>query len=151
YIAMLSVAIILVGAFLLNRTKMGRYTVAIGGNRDAAYLAGIKVRSYEASTYVLNSIFVALAALALSSRTGSGLPDLASGIGITTIAAVFIGGGAWGGGRGTMFGTFLGVLLIGIIGNGLDLNSVSSHLQTILTGVLMAVAVGLGAMRKRRA
>lgn len=150
-LALLAAAVMLLGAFLLNRTTLGRYAVAIGGNTDAAYLSGIKVKSFTAATYVLNSVFVALAAIALSSRTGSGLPDLGAGIEITTIAAVFIGGVAWGGGRGTMMGALLGVLLIGVIGNGLDLNSVNSNLQIIVTGLLMAAAVGLGMLRNRSA
>lgn len=149
-IALLALAVVLLGGFLLNRTSLGRYAVAIGGNSEAAYLSGIKVKPFTAATYVLNSAFVALAAIALSSRTGSGLPDLGAGIEITTIAAVFIGGVAWGGGRGTMMGAVLGVLLIGIIGNGLDLNSVNSNIQIIVTGLLMAVAVALGALRKKK-
>ncbi len=149
-IAILAIVVVLLGGFLLNRTTLGRYAIAIGGNENAAFLSGIKVQTYTAATYVLNSVFVALAALALSSRTGSGLPDLGAGIEITTIAAVFIGGVAWGGGRGTMTGAVLGVLLIGIIGNGLDLNSVNSNIQIIVTGLLMAIAVGLGQLRKRR-
>lgn len=150
-IALLAAGVFLLGALLLTRSTLGRYAVAIGGNSEAARLSGIQVRPFTAATYVLNSAFVALAAIALSSRTGSGLPDLGAGIEITTIAAVFIGGVAWGGGRGSMLGVLLGVLLIGVIGNGLDLNSVSSSVQTIITGLLMAAAVALGALRKRRA
>ncbi len=149
-IALLAAGVLIVGAVLLNRSSLGRYAVAIGGNSEAARLSGIKVKPFTASTYILNSAFVALAAIALSSRTGSGLPDLGAGMEITTIAAVFIGGVAWGGGRGSMLGVLLGVLLIGVIGNGLDLNSVNSNVQTIITGLLMAAAVALGMLRKRR-
>lgn len=148
-LAILAAVILLLAGFLLNRTTLGRYAVAIGGNSEAAYLSGIKVKTYTAATYVLNSVFVAVAAIALSSRTGSGLPDLGAGIEITTIAAVFIGGVAWGGGRGSVIGAVLGVLLIGVIGNGLDLNSINSNIQIIITGLLMAAAVGLGMLRKR--
>jgi ribose/xylose/arabinose/galactoside ABC-type transport system permease subunit len=147
-IGLLAFAVLLVGALLLNRTPLGRYSLAIGSNSEAAYLSGIRVRTITASTYVLNSVFAALAAIALSSRTGSGLPDLGAGIEITTIAAVFIGGVAWGGGRGSVVGALLGVLLIGVIGDGLDLKGVNSHVQVIITGVLMAVAVALTAMRR---
>lgn len=149
-IALLAAAVMILGAFLLNRSTLGRYAVAIGGNSEAAYLSGIRVKGYNASTYVLNSVFTALAAIALSSRTGSGLPDLGAGIEITTIAAVFIGGVAWGGGRGSMLGVLLGVLLIGVIGNGLDLRSVNSNIQIIITGLLMAAAVALGMLRRKR-
>jgi len=145
----LAVAVLLLGAIVLNRTPLGRYALAIGSNPEAAYLSGIRTRMITAATYVLNSVFVALAAITLSSRTGSGLPDLGAGIEITTIAAVFIGGVAWGGGRGTVIGALLGVLLIGIIANGLDLKGVNSHVQVIVTGVLMAAAVALTALRSR--
>lgn len=148
-IALLAAGVLLVGGLALNRSTLGRYALAIGGNSEAAFLSGIKVKHFTASTYVLNSVFVALAAIALSSRTGSGLPDLGSGMEITTVAAVFIGGVAWGGGRGSMMGVVLGVLLIGVIGNGLDLNSVDSNVQTIVTGLLMAAAVALGMLRKK--
>lgn len=148
-IALLAAAVMILGALLLNRAALGRYAIAIGGNSEAARLSGIKVKPYTVATYVLNSVFVAVAAIALSSRTGSGLPDLGAGIEITTIAAVFIGGVAWGGGRGSILGVLLGVLLIGIIGNGLDLNSVNSHIQVIITGLLMAAAVALGMLRGR--
>lgn len=147
-LGILAALVLILGAVLLNRSPLGRYAIAIGGNSEAAYLSGIKVRSFTAGTYVLNSVFCALGAIALSSRTGSGLPDLGAGIEITTIAAVFIGGVAWGGGRGTVTGALLGVLLIGVIGNGLDLKGVNSHVQVIVTGVLMAVAVALTAMRR---
>jgi ribose/xylose/arabinose/galactoside ABC-type transport system permease subunit len=147
-IGLLAGAVLLIGALLLHRTPLGRYALAIGSNTEAAYLSGIRVRTTTVATYALNSVFVALAAIALSSRTGSGLPDLGGGIEITTIAAVFIGGVAWGGGRGTITGALLGVLLIGVIGNGLDLKGVNSHVQVIITGVLMAVAVAVTALRR---
>lgn len=148
-IGILAAAVVLLGALLLNRTPLGRYSLAVGSNAEAAYLSGIRTRAVTAGTYVLNSAFVALAAIALSSRTGSGLPDLGAGIEITTIAAVFIGGVAWGGGRGTVTGVLLGVILIGVLGNGLDLKGVNSNVQVIITGVLMAVAVGFTALRGR--
>ena len=147
-IGLLAGAVLLIGALLLHRTPLGRYALAIGSNTEAAYLSGIRVRTTTVATYALNSVFVALAAIALSSRTGSGSPDLGGGIEITTIAAVFIGGVAWGGGRGTITGALLGVLLIGVIGNGLDLKGVNSHVQVIITGVLMAVAVAVTALRR---
>ena len=147
-IGLLAGAVLLIGALLLHRTPLGRYALAIGSNTEAAYLSGIRVRTTTVATYALNSVFVALAAIALSSRTGSGLPDLGGGIEITTIAAVFIGGVAWGAGRGPITGAPLGVLLIGVIGNGLDLKGVNSHVQVIITGVLMAVAVAVTALRR---
>jgi ribose transport system permease protein len=144
----LAVLVFLAAWFLLARTKFGRYTYAVGGNAEAARLSGINVRWVTIGTYVVCSLFTALAAITLSSKVGSGLPDLGTGLEITTIAAVFIGGVAWGGGAGTAVGALLGVLLISILGNGLDLSAVSSNVQTIVTGVLMALAVGLTQLRR---
>ncbi|GAA1859776.1 sugar ABC transporter permease [Pseudonocardia ailaonensis] len=146
--AILAVVVAIVAAFVLRRTVFGRYTYAIGGNSDAALLSGINVRSVKLGTYVVCSLFAALGALTLSSRTGSGIPDLGSGLEITSIAAVFIGGIAWGGGRGTVLGAMLGVILIAMLGNGLDLLSVQTNVQTIVTGILMAAAVALTQLRR---
>jgi ribose transport system permease protein len=147
--AVLAFVAFVLAAFVLRGTSFGRYTYAIGGNAEAARLSGINVRWVTIGTYVVCSLFTALAAITLSSRTGSGLPDLGAGLEITTIAAVFIGGVAWGGGKGTAFGAMLGVLLIAMVGNGLDLNAVESHVQVIVTGVLMALAVAISELRKR--
>lgn len=147
--AVVAAIVVVIAAVILRGTTLGRFTYAIGGNSDAAFLSGVNVNRVTILNYVLCSAITAVAALTLSSRTGSGLPDLGSGMEITTIAAIFIGGVAWGGGRGSMVGVVLGVLLIGVINNGLDLNSVNSHVQTIVTGVLMALAVGISVLRKR--
>jgi ribose transport system permease protein len=144
-----AIVVVVLAGLILTRTTLGRYTYAIGGNSDAAFLSGINVRMTTMLNYVLCSAFTAVAAVTLSSRTGSGLPDLGSGLEITTIAAIFIGGIAWGGGKGSIIGVVLGVLLVGVINNGLDLNSVDSNVQTIVIGVLMAVAVGISVLRKR--
>ena len=146
--ALLALAVFGLAAFILKRTTFGRYTYAVGGNAEAARLSGINVRAVTLGTYVLCSFFTALGAITLSSRTGSGLPDLGSGLEITAIAAVFIGGIAWGGGRGTALGAMLGVLLIAMLGNGLDLLAVQTNVQTVVTGLLMAAAVGLGQIRR---
>lgn len=147
--ALLAGAVLVAAWFILRRTLLGRYTYAVGSNAEAARLSGIDVRQITLSSYVLCSLFTALGAITLSSRTGSGLPDLGSGLEITTVAAVFIGGVAWGGGRGTVVGAALGVLLIAVLGNGLDLLSVQSNVQTVITGVLMALAVALDQLRRR--
>jgi ribose transport system permease protein len=148
FAALLAVAVFATAAFILRRTTFGRYTYAVGSNAEAARLSGIDVRTATLGTYVVCSLFTALGAITLSSRTGSGLPDLGSGLEITSVAAVFIGGVAWGGGRGTALGAMLGVLLIAMLGNGLDLLSVQTNVQTVITGVLMAAAVALAQLRR---
>lgn len=135
---------------ILNRTRLGRYTYAVGGNPEASRLSGVNVRLVTIATYVVCSLFTAFGALTLSSRVSSGLPDLGSGLEITTIAAVFIGGVAWGGGAGSVLGAVLGVALLSILSNGLDLNAVDSSVQTMINGALILVAVGVNNLRRRR-
>jgi ribose/xylose/arabinose/galactoside ABC-type transport system permease subunit len=146
---LLALLVILAAWFVLRRTRFGRYTYAVGGNLEAARLSGINVRLTLVGTYVLCSFFTALGALTLSSRVSAGLPDLGHGLEITAIAAVFIGGVAWGGGAGSVIGVILGVFLLTVIGNGLDLHGANSNLQTVITGLLIILAVGLNSLRMR--
>jgi ribose transport system permease protein len=147
---LLAIILVVLAWVLLNRTRFGRYTYAVGGNIEASRLSGVNVRLVTIATYVACSFFTALAAITLSSRVGAGLPDLGSGLEITTIAAVFIGGVAWGGGAGSVIGAVLGVALLAILSNGLDLNAVDSNIQVMINGGLILVAVGLNNLRRRR-
>jgi ribose transport system permease protein len=146
----LAILVVVVAWFLLNRTSFGRYTYAVGGNAEASRLSGIRVRGVLILGYVVCSFFTALAAITLSSRVSSGLPDLGTGLEITTIAAVFIGGVAWGGGAGSVIGAVLGVALLSVLSNGLDLNAVNSNIQTMVIGALILLAVGVNNLRRRR-
>ena len=147
---LLAIVVVAVAWFLLNRTSFGRYTYAVGGNAEASRLSGIRVRGVLIMGYVVCSLFTALAAITLSSRVSSGLPDLGNGLEITAIAAVFIGGVAWGGGAGSVIGAVLGVALLSVLSNGLDLNAVNSNIQTMVIGALILLAVGLNNLRRRR-
>lgn len=145
--AIVAAIVLLLASFLLRRTSFGRYTYAIGGNAEAARLSGIKVGLVTVGAYVVCSVFTAMGALTLSSQVGSGVANLGIGLEVTTLAAVFIGGAAWGGGAGTVSGVLLGSLLLGVLGNGFDLIAVSSDIQTIVTGILIAVSVALAGRR----
>ena len=146
---LLAILLVALAWFLLNRTRFGRYTYAVGGNSEASRLSGVPVRGVLISSYVVCSMFTAFGAITLSSRVSAGLPDLGNGLEITTIAAVFIGGVAWGGGAGSVIGAVLGVLLLSVLSNGLDLNAVSSNVQTMINGALILLAVGLNNLRRR--
>lgn len=147
--SILAVAVVVLAWLLLKRTRFGRYVYALGGNFEAARLSGVRTTFVTIAAYVTCAIFTAVGAITLSSRVGSGLPGLGGGIEIQAIAAVFIGGVAWGGGAGSVVGAFLGVALVTVLGNGLDLAAVSSDVQTMVTGFLVVLAVGLNARRKR--
>ena len=145
----LAIAVVIVAWLLLKRTRFGRYVYALGGNFEAARLSGVRTIFVTIAAYVTCSIFTSIGAITLSSRVGSGLPGLGGGLEIQAIAAVFIGGIAWGGGAGSVIGAVLGVALVTVLANGLDLAAVSSDVQTMITGFLVVLAVGLNARRRR--
>lgn len=126
---------------VLKYTKFGRRVYAVGGNENAAYLAGINVKNFKLLLYGLNGLFVAIATMALLSRTGVGSPLMGSGKEIDVIAAVVVGGTALSGGKGNLWGTFIGVLLLGCISNALNILGVSPYWQYIMRGGLIIVAV----------
>lgn len=136
---------------VLKYTKFGRRVYAVGGNENAAYLAGINVKNFKLLLYGLNGLFVAIATMALMSRTGVGGPLMGEGKEIDVIAAVVVGGTALSGGRGNLWGTFIGVLLLGCISNALNILGVSPHWQYIMRGSLIVGAVLLSYLSSQRA
>lgn len=131
--------------WLLSRyTKFGRRVYALGDNESAAFLAGIDVKNFKLMLYGINGFFVAIASMALASRLGTGNPLMGSGREIEVIAAVVVGGTALSGGKGNIWGTFIGALLLGIISNALNILGVSPYWQFIMRGVLIIGAVVIG-------
>lgn len=137
---------LLLGA-LLHLTRFGHYVFAIGGNARAAKVMGIDTRRVRFLTYVLVSCMAALAGVLLVVQTASGQPAAAMGYELTAIAAVIVGGATLGGGSGRMIGTIVGVLLLGVVSNGLNLFGVSPFWQPIATGLILILAVGLDRAR----
>ena len=135
---------------VLKYTKFGRRVYAVGGNENAAYLAGINVKNFKLLLYGINGVFVAIATMVLLSRTGVGGPLMGSGKEIDVIAAVVVGGTALSGGKGNLWGTFIGVLLLGIISNALNILGVSPYWQYIMRGGLIIVAVLLSYLSSQR-
>lgn len=138
------VVLVIVMALVFKYTKFGRRVYAVGGNEQAAYLAGINVKNSKLIFYALNGLFVAIASLTLLSRLGTGNPLMGEGREIEVIAAVVVGGTALSGGRGDVVGTLIGVLLLGIISNALNILGVNPHWQYIMRGVLIVAAVLIG-------
>lgn len=126
---------------MLNNTRFGRHIYAIGGNEQAAVVSGLNVGLIRVGVYAIAGLLSGLAGLVLSSRIGSGQPGLAVGIELDAIAAAVIGGTSLSGGVGTIWGTIVGALIIGILNNGLDLLNVSAYWQTIVKGFIIVVAV----------
>jgi ribose/xylose/arabinose/galactoside ABC-type transport system permease subunit len=136
--------------FMLTRTRTGRYLYAIGGNEEAAVLSGIKVARYKVFAYCMSGLLAGLAAIILTSRVVSGQPTLGEAFELQAIAATIIGGTSFSGGQGTLVGTFLGVVLMAIIGNGLNLIRVSSFIQMMVLGAIIVFAVTLDTIQHRK-
>jgi len=136
--------------FLLNRTRFGYYVYALGGNKLAAQYSGVNVRFFNMFPYILIGLYSGLGGMIWSARLGSAAAMLGSGFEMDAIAAVVIGGTSMSGGVGTVGGTLIGVLIMGVITNGLNLIGVNSFWQDVLKGVIIMAAVIFDVMRKRK-
>ncbi|ANB61825.1 ABC transporter permease subunit [Anoxybacteroides amylolyticum] len=126
---------------VLKKTTFGRHTYAIGGNEEATWLAGIRVDRLKIWIYSLTGGLSALAGLILTSRLNSAQPTAGTAYELDAIAAVVLGGTSLSGGRGWIFGTLVGALIIGILNNGLNLLNVSSFYQQVIKGIVILLAV----------
>ncbi len=136
--------------FILNRTTFGRYIYAVGGNEKSAKTSGIRTRVVVFSVYAISGLLSGLAGLILAARTTSALPQAGVAYELDAIAAVVIGGTSLNGGVGTLTGTLVGALIIGVINNGLDLLGVSSYYQQVIKGAIIVAAVLIDVSRKRK-
>jgi inositol transport system permease protein len=133
----------------LGRFRLGRHIYAVGGNEPAARAAGVPVASVKLFAYALCGLLTGLAGVVLAARITTGQPNAGQAYELDAIAAVVIGGTSLSGGVGSVLGTVLGVLLIGVINNGLDLLSVSSYYQAVIKGVIIVSAVWLDRRQAR--
>ena len=140
---------IVVSVFVLRMTVYGRALYAIGANRIAARLAGIRVGRTIFGTFVLSGFAIGIAGLISASQTGEGSGTAGTGYELTVVTAVVLGGASLAGGRGSILGTVLGLLIIGIIDNGLTLLNVESFWQQVVSGTLLITAVGFDVLRRR--
>jgi len=141
--------IVVVFAIVLARTRFGRYVYAIGGNEEAARLAGVSVGTVKTMVYVISGALAAIGGLLLMARFSSGSPQTGLGFELNAIAAVVVGGTSLMGGRGMIVGTFFGALLIGVLNNVMDLIGIESYTQQIVLGVVIVTAVIIDELRKR--
>ncbi len=140
----------LLGAgFVLRYTKLGPKLYATGGNEEAARLAGLNVFKIQVTAFVICGALAGLAGLILAARINSGQPNLGEGLELQAIAAAVVGGMALTGGRGTITGVALGIFILTILQNGLDITNVSSYLQQVLSGVVILLAVIADSLRNR--
>ena len=135
-IPIIILAVVAISAhIMLNHTRFGRHIYAIGGNEQAALISGLNVGRIKIGVYAIAGLLAGLAGLVLSSRMGLGKPGLGVGYELDAIASAVIGGTSLSGGVGTIWGTIIGALIIGVLNNGLDLLNVSAYWQTIIKRV----------------
>lgn len=148
--AVIMLAIVAAGAFVLTRTRFGRYIYAIGGNEEAARLAGVPVKTVKLGAYAISGVCAGLAGVMLVGQLRSGGPDAGQLYELNAIAAAVIGGASLLGGVGTAWGALIGALLIGVLNNSLDLLGVQSFWQEIAKGVIILLAVTFDVWTKRQ-
>jgi ribose/xylose/arabinose/galactoside ABC-type transport system permease subunit len=134
-------AVIVAAYILLHNTKLGRYVYAVGGNINAAIASGVNVSRVQISTYVLSGLCCAIAGVIMTSRINAAQPNIGVGYETDAIAACVIGGTSFAGGVATIPGTVVGIIIIGLIYNGMNLIGISTYWQTITKGLLVIGAV----------
>ena len=135
------IAVYIIFNFVLSRTVLGKYTYAIGGNKETARLSGINVAKVITGLYILTGLLTGLSGTIMASRLTSGNPQIGMGFEFDVIIAVFLGGVSTTGGEGTLVGTFIGAMIVGVLSNGLNLLGVDPFYQYIIKGVVLVLAV----------
>lgn len=149
-VGLVMIAAFLLVGFLLKRTATGHAIYAVGGNEAAARAAGLKVKRISLLAYSASGFLAALAGIYLASRTGTGDPRVGDALTLASITPVVVGGTVLGGGVGTVFGTFVGVMLVSVLGNVLNYLNVSTFVQWVIQGVVILMAVSLYVDRNRK-
>jgi ribose transport system permease protein len=136
--------------FILENTKLGRYSFAIGSNSSAAYYAGVPINFHLTAVYAIAGLLTGLAGMIEASRLMTGQPTEGQGYELQAIAAVVIGGGSLVGGEGSVAGTLVGAFIMGLLSNGSDLLGINPYWQQVIIGVVIIAAVGFDEFRKRK-
>ena len=146
----LLVIVVAIGLIILKTTTFGRYVFAIGGNKNAAKLSGVRTRRVELMVYVISALCASIVGLILSARISSGQPTAGEGYELDAIAATAIGGTSMTGGVGSLTGTIFGFVLLGLMTNSMNLLNINSFYQEIVKGVLIIIAVFLDMTSKNK-
>ena len=146
----LVVALVILMEFVLNHTKFGRYTIAIGSNKEAVILSGINVKFYHVMAYTICGTFAGLAAIAYAAVVPTVQPGTGAGLELDAIGGVFVGGVSATGGYGSVLGTLAGVFVIVLLKTGLPYVGLQANWQQIITGLVLIGAVMIDVAKRRR-
>jgi ribose transport system permease protein len=144
------VVVALAASFVLNLTTLGRHIYAVGGNREAARVSGVKVDAVRMFCYATSGVMAGIVGILLASRLGQGTPVVGTSYELWAIAATVIGGTSLFGGEGTVLGAIVGAAIMGVMQNGMVLVNLSSYLQTVILGIVLVIAVTYDTLRRRR-
>ena len=146
----LIIALVIIMSFVLNHTKVGRYTIAIGSNKEATRLAGVNVKFYHIFAYVICGFFAGLAGVAYAATYATIYPGAGAGFELEAIGGAIVGGVSATGGSGTIFGAFLGVIVICLMKVGLPFIGLQANWQQIFTGLVLIGAVLIDVLKKKK-
>ena len=146
YPVLILIVVLVICFIVLYKTRFGRYVFATGGNPSSARVSGINVKRIICSVYMISGLLAGLAGIILTSRVTSGLAQSGNGYEVDAIAAAVIGGTSLSGGRGRLWGTIVGFLIMGVMNNGLDMMAVSSYWQLVIKGLIIIGAVMLDSL-----
>lgn len=135
--------------FIMNRSSFGRHVYATGGNKEAAKYAGVDTKWVQVRVFIISGVLAALAGVVLAARLYSGQPSVGEGFERDAIAASVLGGTSFNGGIGTLGGTVIGVLIIGVLNNGMNLLKINSYWQFVVKGCVILGAVYVDYLKKR--
>jgi D-xylose transport system permease protein len=144
------VVIVAIGSFALRNTKFGRRLYAMGGNEEAARLSGINIYRMKLIVFAIITTLAALSGILLASRLNGASPNLGTMFELDAISAVIIGGTSFSGGIGTITGTVIGALIIGVLNNGMSLLGVPTFYQLIIKGLIIILAVWFDVLSKKK-
>lgn len=144
------VILVIVMTIVLNRTKVGRYIIGIGSNKEALRLSGVNVAKWQTIAYMISGFFTGLAAIAFAGTLSNITPGTGAGFELDAIGAAIIGGTAMTGGSGTIIGTFIGVLIISVLKTGLPFVGLQANWQQVITGVVLLAAVIIDILRNKQ-
>lgn len=143
------ILIFALGYYVLQYTTFGRSVYALGGNREATQLSGINTKRVELMVYGISGMMAGLGAVVLAARLGSAVPTAGEGMEMDAISAVVIGGASLAGGRGSVMGTLVGVLILGVLNNGMNLLNIDPFYDGVVQGAVILIAVFIDAMKNR--
>jgi len=134
---------------ILSNTKMGRYACAVGGNKEAARLSGVRVDYYHIMTFIIGGLMAAMSGIVYASRLNSATPLAGQGYELDAIASTVIGGTSVSGGEGSIIGTLVGVLLLNVVSNMFNLLGIQVYIQYLIKGIIILTVVGFDSYSKK--